>query len=187
MCKLAVRMTKRDPPVTMRSVANDDAAFEALFRAEYASLVNFGKRYVHDLTVAEDLVQDVFLALWQLRTRVHPDTAARAYLFRAVRNRALNHLRQTKLRRRVGAELALGARSVEPETGGADVARIRTALQQAIDALPTRCRLIFRMSREHALTYAEIAESLNISIKTVETQMGRALRALRESLERYRP
>lgn len=169
-------------------IAGDDAGFEALFRREYASLVRFAHRYVRDPGAAEDIVQDVFLALWQGRDRPPQPDAVRGYLFRAVRNRSLNHLRSLGTRRRAAAQLAAAAdTSIDPDTGAADAARVRAALHAAIDALPARCRLIFTLSRDHGLSYREIAASLGVSIKTVETQMGRALRTLRERLERYRP
>lgn len=163
----------------------DVAAFEAVYRREYASLVSFAHRYVRDDAAAEDLVQEVFLALWLGRTR--PD-ALRPYLFRAVRNRSLNLLRSRRVSDRLAARMAADAApAVEPDTADADADRLRAALHAAVEALPARRRLIFRLSRDHGLTYREIAASLGVSVKTVETQMGRALRALRERLERYRP
>jgi RNA polymerase sigma-70 factor, ECF subfamily len=182
-------MTPPEPPPAgpARTSAHDDSAFEALFRAEYASLIRFAGRYVSDVAAAEDLVQDVFLTLWRDRSRLDGASSPRAYLFRAVRNRALNQLRDSRARRRIDEQLAVpGELSVAPDTGAADVARIRAALNDAVAALPARARLIFELSRYHGLTYREIAASLGISVKTVETQMGRALRVLRERLERYR-
>jgi RNA polymerase sigma-70 factor, ECF subfamily len=176
--------------------ALDDVAFERLFRAEYASLVRFMRNWIDESATAEDLVQDVFAAAWRNRSRLDGG-APRAYLFRAARNRALNHLRDRRVRRAADHRLAgahdetllraAGAPPAPRADAALEAARTAAAIRQAVDALPTRCRMIFRMSRDHGLSYREIAASLGLSVKTVETQMGRALQALRRSLEPHRP
>ncbi|HUF51643.1 MAG TPA: RNA polymerase sigma-70 factor [Longimicrobiales bacterium] len=180
-------MTKRPPDIEPDAGrTGDDAAFERLFRAEYASLVHFAHRYVRDGAAAEDIVQDVFTSLWQKHAHLITAQGVRAYLFRSVRNRALNHLRSGRVRQRVASSIRAAAESVvQPVADGDDVARLRAVLHDAVAALPKRRRLIFQLSRDHGLSYAEIAQSLGISIKTVETQMGRALQAMREALERH--
>jgi RNA polymerase sigma-70 factor (ECF subfamily) len=120
--------------------------------------------------------------LWQRRHMVDASAPLKAYLLRAVRNRALNHLRHARVRRDSESD-------VEATYGaplGADqpiVAReLAEAVRQAAAALPPRCRAVFELSRADGLTYAEIAQALDISEKTVEAQMGKALRILRERL-----
>jgi RNA polymerase sigma-70 factor (ECF subfamily) len=161
--------------------SGDEAAFEALFRAFAPGLCALATRYVASRAVAEELVQDLFLDLWTRRTHLVVDRSVASYLQTAMRHRALNHLRHE---RRVVAPLPDGERVDEPDATAPGESELLDALelQDAIEHLPARCRLIFTLSRQQDMSYGEIAASLGLSIKTVETQMGRALRALRERL-----
>jgi len=177
-----------DAELVARIRAGDERALEEVFRAYYAGMCAFVRRFVHAPDISEELVQDVFFKLWSKRETLSEIDALRTYLFRAARNTALNHLRRKKLESAWeeqeaarGEPLTTGATDDEASTG--DVAQ---AVDAAIARLPTRCREIFVMSRQGNMTYAEIASALGISIKTVETQMGRALKSLRVSLAKYR-
>ena len=171
-----------------RIARGDRDAFEQLFRDHYAALVRFGEGLLRSREVAEDVVQEVLLNLWRQRETVRVDDSVRAYLYRAVRNRSLNQIRNERVRREAVPVLALALESRESEAG--DAALLETELEAAVRAavaeLPPRCREVFELSRVRGLKYAEIAEALGISIKTVETQMGRALKALRDKLGPYR-
>jgi len=165
----------------------DEHAFDTIFREHYASLVRCADAMLHRRDVAEEIVQDVLLALWQRRDSLVVEDSLRAYLFRATRNRSLNHIRHLAIERRAEPELS----ATEP--GGAPGAEnvlgdeMETALRRAIGALPPRCREVFELSRVSGLRYAEIAVTLGISVKTVEAQMGKALRVLREELADWLP
>jgi len=177
-----------DGELVRRIRAGDERALEEVFRSYYPGMCSFVRRFVYAPDIAEELVQDVFFKLWAKRESLTDIDALRTYLFRAARNTALNHLRRKKLEHAWEEREAAGG---EPATMGAtddDAAtdEVTRAVSAAIDKLPARCREIFLMSREGGLTYSEIANSLGISIKTVETQMGRALKSLRLSLARYR-
>lgn len=156
---------------------------EKHFRAHYAELVAFATRYVSSSAAAEDVVQDVFLAFWRNQASVETSNV-RAYLYRSVYHRSLNALRRARIERDLTP-----ARS-ESVAGAADselMAReTNVAIRSAVESLPERCRMVFQLSREQGLTYPEIAQTLGISVKTVETQMGRALRSLREQLAPFR-
>lgn len=161
------------------------AAFDALVLAHYERLCLFAHRLVGSRATAEDVVQDLFLAIW----RRHPEfdySEPLPYLYRATYNRALSHGRN---QRRKESWLARAAReSADRATPPDDLAahdEVAAAIEQAIAALPQRCRLIFTMHREQHLTYAEIAGILGLSKKTIETQMLRALKSLRERLAPY--
>ncbi|MGQ0648001.1 MAG: RNA polymerase sigma-70 factor [Gemmatimonadaceae bacterium] len=177
-----------DADLLRRIRAGDERALEVVFRAHYPAMCAVVRRIVFAPDVAEELVQDVFFKLWAKRERLAEIDALKTYLYRAARNTALNHLRRQKL------ELAHEEREAvkgEPSTleatdDSATAGELTEAVQGAINRLPTRCREIFLMSRDGGLTYGEIASELGISIKTVETQMGRALKSLRLSLVRYR-
>ena len=157
-------------------------AFEQLFRHYGQALVHFAHNYVHDLSIAENLVQDVFVTVWEKRATLNPDRSIKSYLYTATKNRALKHLRHEKVKRKSREKIDLY--SVTPSTPEDLLSHDETAasIGRAIETLPEKCRLIFKMNRFDHLTYAEIAEILELSIKTVETQMGRALHALRHAL-----
>lgn len=156
------------------------AEFEKLFRTYYAALVAFAAGMVDSTDAAEDIAQEVFVAVWRRRAEMSPEAVSRAYLYKAVRHRALNTIRHDRIARD----------AAEPQDdsfgAGADEiliqSEVEAAVRAAISRLPERARLMFTLSRDEGLTYAEIASVTGVSVKTVETQMGRALRALRHSL-----
>ncbi|MEJ7811523.1 MAG: RNA polymerase sigma-70 factor [Gemmatimonadaceae bacterium] len=166
----------------------DDAAFEALFRAHYAPLCEFVYGYVGVREAAEELVQDVFFGVWTRRERWEPSDSARAYLYGAARNRALNHLRNARATRhrdeRAGAEEAAPAMGAPAPDAAARIEREETAaaVRRAIAALPERARLAVTLRWEHGLRYAEVAEVMGISTKGVERLLTRAMTALRAGL-----
>jgi RNA polymerase sigma-70 factor (ECF subfamily) len=165
----------------------DTAAFDAIFRAWYAPLVRLAEGMLRERAVAEEIVQDVLLELWRRRESLVLDGSPQAYLFQATRNRALNHIRHLRVRQQ--GEPQVIAEMSRTVVGDAQLVEeeIETALRDAIDALPPRCREVFELSRVRGLRYAEIAETLGISVKTVEAQMGKALRTLRERLAPWLP
>ncbi|MFN8570586.1 MAG: RNA polymerase sigma-70 factor [Gemmatimonadaceae bacterium] len=177
-----------DAALVQRIREGDERALEIVFRAHYAGLAAFVQRYVQAPDVAEELVQDIFLKLWSRRQQLTDIESLRTYLFRAVRNQALNWLRRRKLERRWEEEHSDEAEPVTTIAADDDASEqeITQAVRYAVDRLPPRCREIFLLSRDGGLTYNEIAKALDISVKTVETQMGRALKALRISLASWR-
>ena len=165
----------------------DEDAFDAVFRTNYPLLVGMAEGMLRSRAVAEEVVQDVMLELWRRRESLPVEESLRAYLFRATRNRALNHLRHSRVERR-GEPLVAGATADPPKAPAALVEEeIDAALRAAVADLPDRCREVFELSRVHGLRYAEIAGTLGISVKTVEAQMGKALRMLRERLAPWLP
>lgn len=158
-------------------------AFEALVRANYERLANLAYRYLESDAAAEDAVQEVLLKVWRRREAVNLADPL-PYLYQAVRNECLMALR----RRRRWAMTELDVEHLEaPADEGEPAADLQAAITRAVGALPERCRLVYTMHREQDLSYAEIARILGISRKTVENQMGRALRTLRKHLAPYLP
>jgi RNA polymerase sigma-70 factor (ECF subfamily) len=165
----------------------DSLAFDAIFRTWYGPLVGTAERMLRDRAVAEELVQDVMLELWRRRETLAADGSPQAYLFQATRNRVLNHLRHLKIEQR--SEPAIRGDSVSSPQADAGLVQeeLGVAVQEAVKSLPDRCREVFELSRVHGLKYSEIAKQLGISVKTVEAQMGKALRTLRERLAPWMP
>ena len=160
------------------------SAFDELVRAHYGRLCNFAYRFVRSRDGAEDVVQEVFARLWQQREQFDVRDPL-PYLYQAVRNRLVTSRRHELVRERWRAGVDHEGRHAPDAASEVELADLRRAVARAIDALPERCRLIFTMSREQDLSYAEIARILDISVKTVETQMGRALKTLRARLAGY--
>jgi RNA polymerase sigma-70 factor (ECF subfamily) len=166
-----------------RIKGNDQFALKQLFQQHYAGVAQAIYRLVKERNLAEDLAQNVFIRFWEKREQLQVNSSLKAYLHRMAVNEALAHLR--KIHR-------LDPREEVPdtatETSGEDQflqEELKDHIRAAIDTLPPRCRLIFQLSRFEELTYKEIAEKLEVSIKTVENQMGKALRLLRERLHGY--
>lgn len=178
---------QQDPEQAERIRAGDRAAFRALFLAYYENLCRYAYRYVGSLETAEDLVQDVFFDLWKRRATWYPKHSSRAFLYGAVRYQTLNYKRRVRARHRVsGPEPESELLSLDDPEEALQYQELNRDVARAIDALSPRCRHVFMLSREHELTYAEIAAVAGISLKTVETHMGRALQHLRERLSSRR-
>lgn len=159
-------------------------AYQSLFEKYYPQLVRFAMVYVKDSDIAEEIVQDLFVKLWIKKDTLKIKSAFKSYLFSAVRNRAFNYFRDKKEYLNVESDLPLIDKiSSHQDSTNFDFEKLQAAVKSAIEALPEKCRKIFRMSREEELTYKQIAEKLDVSPKTVENQMGIALKKLRESLQ----
>lgn len=168
----------------------DREAFERMFRNYYKRLHGFAYSFVRQRECAEDIVQTVFLRIWTNRSSWNPPGQVRHYLFTAVRNEALNFLKHQQVQADSEAEVTetfreLKERTFYEETPESEA--LKKAIQKEIDQLPNSCREIYLLNRRSGLTYSEIADHLNISINTVGTQMGRALKALKENLSDYLP
>jgi RNA polymerase sigma-70 factor (ECF subfamily) len=165
--------------------SGDVRAFEQLFRAHYEPLCRFAHRYVTDTGLAEDLVQDLFAHLWADRARIELRGSGRAYLFAAVRNRALNLRKRQLVEHEWARDEALpDVRRLHRAPAASDRAleerERRAELGSAMESLPERCRIVMRLRWEEQMSHAEIAEVMGISLKGVENQLARGLQRLRQ-------
>jgi RNA polymerase sigma-70 factor (family 1) len=166
----------------------DKAAFEQAFRVYYQSLCNYAVPLIKDKDEAEEVVQNVFFNIWRKRGALQINSSLKSYLYRSVHNDCLNKLKHVKVK-------TLYAEDYRKTAGGGfnsaadtlEAKELGLKINSAIDALPEQCGNVFRLSRFENLRYAEIAAQLEISVKTVENHMGKALKILREQLKDYLP
>lgn len=167
---------------TQQSSAPDNwEAFEAFVREQYATLCAYALRYVRERDVAEEVVQEVLLHVWQRRERMAQVDLA-AYVYRSLGNAAISRLRAEKamLGRDAVLQLHSEEHNVSVQQHGTE--QLEADIARAIASLPDRCRTVFLMSRDGGLSYGEIAARLGIATKTVESHMIKALRDLRKAL-----
>jgi RNA polymerase sigma-70 factor (family 1) len=169
-------------------VAGDLKTFEMVFRDYYKPLVQYGNTLLKDPDETEDVVQQVFVSVWEKRTQLDIHTSIRALLYKAVHNACLNRIKHYKVRA-VHAEewKATQFAGTDDASELLQADELNGRIQQAVETMPEQCARIFKMSRFEQLKYQEIADELGLSIKTVENQMGKALKIVREALKDYLP
>ncbi len=165
--------------------SDDRGALRAIFDQQYDSVCRVIFRFVHDPGLSEDLAQEVFVRFWEKRSTITVDSNLPAYLRRMATNEALAHLRKKTRYQADELPIHLPGHQSAPADEQFQAQELSERITQAVDSLPPRCRTVFQLSRFEEKTYQEIANELEISIKTVENQMGKALRVLREKLGDY--
>lgn len=173
-----------DYDLLRRLSEDDEAAMEVLFKRHY-SLVSYSiYNLVKDSQTTEDIAQEVFMEIWKRRDSLVINSSLKAYLRRSAVNKTLNYLRDKKnWKNEELSEIQLEIRTEPGKT--LETTELENIVGQAIEQLPERCGLIFKLSRVEEKSYQEIADELNISVKTVENQIVKALRLLRDALRPY--
>jgi len=165
--------------------------FEFIFKKYYQRLCFYARKFVDDDTIAKDIVQDVFMNLWDSNEIIQMEIVLRAYLFKSVFNRCLNHLGHKKMADRHHEKINRELRQLEIDYYNSSdnqehsLFELELKIDTAIESLPPQCRNVFEMSRFRGLKNREIAEELDISIKVVEKHISKALVTLRENLIEY--
>ncbi|MDR2231891.1 MAG: RNA polymerase sigma-70 factor [Tannerella sp.] len=172
-------------------MTGEEKAFNRIFEEYYPRLLRFAGEYVGDVDEAEDILQNVFLKLWQRMKSLQPDTNLYAYLLTMVKNGCMDFLKH----RQVVERFATGQQTLEKEmqfnyhaisqfdSGYPDIETLERMVEKAISELPEQCRRVFELSRYDGLKYREIAEKMEISVKTVESHISNALKILRVALK----
>jgi len=162
--------------------SDSSLSFEELFKAHYKFLCNTANKILDDRDAAEDVVQEVFLKYWNKKDELTAIQSLKSYLYRATVNTSLNKLESNKRTSRLE----------DTETGQSVVmedkihlSQLENRISDAINSLPPKCRVIFVLSRYEGMKYQQIADHLDISVKTVENQMGKALQIMRDKLKSY--
>ena len=168
--------------------AYDDIAFERLFKEHFKALHAYANVMLRDDEMAEEMVQNVFLKLWEKRDDLNVEVSVKAYLYKMVHNACLNHFKHTKTKAKYEDYATYSLPSEEESAAKKlELKELEARISEALNELPQQCRIIFQMSRFEELKYKEIAEQLGLSIKTVENQMGKALRIMRTQLADFLP
>jgi len=163
----------------------DEKAFQKLFVKYYSFMCNYAFQFLKDNELAEETVQDMFVKIWEKRTVINIETSVKHYFFRSIRNQCLNLIQHEKIKKQYAAKMHESSyQDIDPEQFYLEVDLIQR-IETSIEALPPKRREIFRLSREQGMKYKDIAETLSISIKTVEAQMGLALKHLRAELKDF--
>ncbi|TVR71018.1 MAG: RNA polymerase sigma-70 factor [Marinilabiliales bacterium] len=172
---------------SQQKTRNDDiAAFEMLFRKYYEPLVRFSTSFTDDVDSAEEIVQDFFYKYWKNRKEIRIKFSVKSYFYTSVRNNSLKYLEALDVRRKYAERVIAGdGEGSGYDDSGIEYSELNELIEGALDEMPERCSTIFRMSRFRGLKYEEIASELSISVKTVEANMGKALKILRERVGRY--
>ena len=161
----------------------DEAAFEQMFKTHFKRLHAYAFTILRDEIQAEEMVQQVFFKLWERNENLSLTGSVSSYLYRAVHNESLNYIKHQKVRSNHQLNVAYSMKNeVEHPAKKIMASELEKKIHSALNELPEQCRTIFQMSRFDEMKYREIADKLGISIKTVESQMSKALRLLRVKL-----
>lgn len=161
----------------------DDQAFEQLFKSHFKALHSYALAILKDEDTAEEIVQQMFLKFWEKRELLNIQSSVKAYLYKCVYHDSLNFLKHEKIKTKYQdfASYTMNDHQ-EPASSKVEMTELEYRIAQALNELPEQCRTIFQLSRFEELKYREIAEQLGLSVKTIENQMGKALKIMRLKL-----
>jgi RNA polymerase sigma-70 factor (ECF subfamily) len=168
-------------------LSGDEKTFESVYKYFLKPLHVYAITMLKDEDTAKGMVQNIFLKLWERRETLNFSGSLQAYLYGAVYHECLNYIRHEKVKGNHQDHIAYTMKNKTASDNGMELTDLKEKLQQALNDLPEKCRTIFQLSRFEELKYREIADQLGISVKTVETQMGKALKILRYKLLDYLP
>lgn len=174
--------------VTFEDLRFDNDAFEVFFKKHYPHLCVYCKvKFGFDIELAEDIINTSFIKLWETRQTLTTDVSPKSYLYKIINNTSLNIIKHEKVKEQYALATLKTTSEIAEQSSldTVDLKQLRADIDTAIAELPEQMRRIFELSRFEGLKYAAIATRLNISVNTVETQMSRALKKLREKLSGY--
>lgn len=158
----------------------NEQAFKYLFDTYFASLCRFAHVYISDVQDAEELILDLFVYIWEHRSEINVTLSFKAYLFQATRNRCLNYLRDNRQMLRLEE---VRDEIQDEDISALEMEELQYLIMEAICSLPNKCQEVFQYSRHENLTNKEIAEKMQISVKTVEAQITKALKLIKNFLD----
>ena len=161
---------------------SSEAGFERVYKTHFKPLYAYARTMVRDGDAAEEIVQQVFFRLWEKRNALDIQETLRGYLYRSVYHGSMNHLKHLKVRETHARSVMNEIPSENSTLQNLEARELEKRLARALSGLPEKCRTVFQLCRFEELKYKEVAEQLNLPVKTVENEMGKALRLLRLSL-----
>ncbi len=165
-----------------------EATFEHLFKMHFRGLHAYAFTILKDEAMAEEIVQNVFFKVWEKRELLEIETSPKAYLYKAVYHDCLNYLKHKKVKSAHAMHVVrYSSDKIENTSGKLMMGELIEKIQSALNELPEQCRTIFQMSRFEGMKYQEIADEMGLSVKTVENQMGKALKLMRVKLVEFLP
>jgi len=176
---------RTDLELFSKLIRDDEKAFSELFYRYYSGLCVYAFRFLQDEQRTKELVQEVFVQVWVKRKEIRIHSSVKSYLFRAVKNQLINWFNHEKVEQRYLDKIVSEQDHLQPDQYFQEV-DLQKKIEASIEALPAKRKEVFKLSREEGLSYRAIADRLHVSVKTVETQMGLALKQLREDLKEYR-
>ena len=173
----------------------DENAFEIIFKSFFEPIVNFADEYVGEFEVSRNIAQTVFMRLWENRLSINPDLNLKSYLYTSARNLCISHLRRLKAqdnyfekKKKSYEDFSLNQEALSYlDFNTIDLDSIESIINSTIDSLPKRCKEVFLLSRIEGVKNQEVANQLDISVKSVEANITRALKILKENLKDYLP
>ncbi len=181
------------PTVIARIKEGDLVSMELVYNSLFRPLLNYINTYINNYEQSKEITQDCFLSFWEKRHKLQPDTNIKAFLLRVGRNKSLNFLKKQLANRNYNSyirhrELGANYQALKDKTAELVLLQeLQSIIDRTLKELPEPYRIVFEMSREKNLSYAEIAELLGVSVKTVEYRMMHTLRLFRNSLRPYLP
>ena len=177
------KIKELDLELFKKACNGDEQAFTTFFKNYYEQLYRFAGRFIKDEDAAENIIQDLFVQIWLRGSKIDIEQNVKAYLYTSVKNRCINYLKKSKLTFGLNMNSEAQTESIKSPEENLIEDEMFTAIHNAIERLPEKCRRIYLMKKYDELSYKEIAEILGISINTVKTQMKRALKSLLKQLE----
>lgn len=176
----------QEKDLIVRLKDGDQTAFELLFHFYYPGLVMYASQFTLNVADAEEIVQDFFVRFWEKHSHLFPCDSLKNYFFSSVKNGSLDFLKHQKIEKKyIDEMIELSKNHLAYDSDLFVSSELQEKLKKGIELLPEKCREIFMMSRIHGLKNDEIATELNISKRTVETQISKALKVLRVELKDY--
>ena len=176
-------MELENEPTSELLLQRDEATFEQVFKSHFKRLHAYAFTILQNEAEAEEIVQQVFFKLWERNENLSVTGSVTAYLYRAVHNESLNFIKHQKVKSNHQLHVAYSMKNeVEHPAKKVLAGELEKKIHAALNELPEQCRTIFQLSRFDELKYREIADKLGISVKTVENQMGKALKLMRAKL-----
>ena len=179
-------MSNIDFKYIKRIKKGDLAAYEELFTKYYQLLCSYATKYVKDINISEEIVQELFYTIWKNKKDLKITTSVKSYLFKAVQNNCLLIINKKNVENKYTDFVKHNLKySLEDTLHTVNYNEVNDIINSTLDSLPENCREIFKLSRYEGLKYKDIAQKLSISVKTVEANIGKALKSFRYSLKDY--